>query len=189
MEKTKPMNRDEKAREDLKNKNTNKIMEKLKDAECAWPGCNKKQFMIMNLPLMMQTPQGPVPVGPDGNPGKPGDKPSTAIPAPFCMYHFGIPAAGYCMAFKDPKDSNKFQIIVPMDMVGIAEAVISGMIFSGQMEELMKAKDVVNKKAQGEKDETNGKDAQNKGDEHADTDGNKQCPEVQHGQSEEEKKD
>lgn len=171
------MNRDEKAREELHQKKHKEAMEQMKNAKCAWPGCKKKQFMQMSLPVMVQTPQGLVPAGPDGKPADPKDGNHIAMPVPFCDYHFGIPGAGLCAVMQAPDKPGQYQLYAPVDMVQVAEAVVSGMIFSGQLEELMKGRkeqqEKMAKMMEEKKHEAKTKDAEDQGDKPADKPGNK----------------
>lgn len=138
------MDRNEKARQELKEKHHH-AMDELKKQHCAWPGCNKQQFMMASMPVVAHTPQGLVPAGLDGKPlekkeGKEGDD-HIGLPIPFCNYHFTIAALGLCAAIVAPGEPGKFSLYAPVDMVKVSEAVLSGMVFSGQLTELMKAKE------------------------------------------------
>ncbi len=181
------MDRNQKAKEEFKKKKTDEAIEQMKNAPCTWPECKRKQFMTMSLPLMEQTQQGLVPAGMGD--AKPGEM-SVGIPTPFCDYHFSI--AGLCAAIKDPQDSEKFMFYAPVDMVQCAEAVVSGMIFAGTLQEMLRGKEKAEKEvaeAMEGVNEDKTKDAEQVGDQPKDTSGDEQRAEVQQEQPKKEEED
>lgn len=106
-------------------KMVDKIIKDVKSQKCAWQGCNKDRFLTINLQVVKQGEKGLEQI------------PNTGVPVSFCNYHFAIAQSGLCLGLQTEQG---VQMIAPIDMVKVAEAVLGGFVFSGQLEELMKHK-------------------------------------------------
>lgn len=112
--------------EDLRAKNiTNEDQEEKK---CAWPRCQVQSKMIVNIPVLKQTPEGVIPL--------------KDVTAPFglCQYHAFLASSGLSQAIQDKDNKNKYAIFAPFDQIGVTEGVIAAMVLSGQFENLLTAK-------------------------------------------------
>lgn len=157
-------------------KKTDEILKEMHKQKCIWPGCKEKQFMTVSLQLMEQTAEGQL--KPKGD-----QESSQGIGAPFCNYHFAIASCGLCVAVEQPgAKPGQFGLLAPMDMVQAAEAVVSGLVFSGRLQELLKTKNEVDtKKNGGETNEHKPNTDKKEGDQPSDNNRDEQCSEGEQG--------
>lgn len=148
-------------------KELGKEIEEMKKAKCAWPGCEEKQFMHCGIQLVKPNEKGqPVPVK------------DVSLGVPFCKYHFMM--ARFCAVMESPTNKTQQMLLAPVQETAIAECVISGMIMSGRLQEMLettKQAEVKHKELEKEmekkKNETQTKNAEQEADKSADIDRNK----------------
>lgn len=105
-----------------------KQLEELKKQPCQF--CGEKQFMTIGMPVIKQNDKGQAEIDPNKQAG-----------IPVCKYHFPIMQTGAFMVTDHPTEKGKQQIIGPHEIVQLIESVIAGQVFSGKLEEMIKAKE------------------------------------------------
>jgi len=137
--------------------------EKIKEMnqeKCIWQGCKESQFMRMSIQLVKEENGKIAPVK------------NVSVPMPMCNFHFIF--GKYCVA-KEAGNGNH-DVIGPWDAVNISEEAIAAMILSGRFDKLVLAKKQAEVQANVKIKADNAKPEAIK---QSDSDGHKQCDQVQ----------
>lgn len=67
--------------------------------------------------------------------------PDVQLTQPACDYHFPIISSGLFSLLEHPEKKGQVMLWGPLDLIPVVESVVTGLIFSGQLQDTIKAKE------------------------------------------------